>query len=149
MKRTKNLDFEINLLPVISILAVCLSFLLLTSVWVRFGTFNLSQAVGTDAPLSEKSLPSLWIHFENDGTVQISVKDTNVDKNLQFVVIQGRNARPNIGAVERFAKKIKKSIPQLTVALLMPAAQSSYEDMIAVMDSLKKQEISDLGIAPL
>lgn len=150
MKSKANLDFELNLLPVISVLAVCLSFLLLTTVWVEIGTFDLSQAVGTDATDSGKNPPSMWVHFENDGTVQISVKEVEgLSSGLQFVEIKNRKQRSNVQAIAAQAQKIKAAVPNLNVALLLPAPGSSYEDMIQVMDNLKKQNIADIGISPL
>jgi biopolymer transport protein ExbD len=150
MKNKKSLDFEINLLPVLSVLAVCISFLLLTTVWVRVGTFDLSQGFGTEGADSKKNPPSMWVHFDNDGTVQITVKDAaGLKDNLQMTVIRGLGTRTNVKAVETFAKKLKTALPSLNVALIMPAPSSSYEDMIAVMDKLRAQKIGDIGIAPL
>lgn len=149
-KATENLDFELNLLPVISILAVCLSFLLLTTVWVEIGTFDLSQAVGSDSGSAGKNAPSMWVHFENDGTVQISVKEVEgISQNLLYAVIKNQGSRSNIGAIEQHAQKIKSAVPNLNVALLLPAPQSSYEDMIRIMDKLKQVKIADIGISPL
>lgn len=148
--RKKSLDFEINLLPIISILAVCIGFLLLTTVWVQIGTFNLSQAFGTESAGQKKSPPSLWIHFENNGTVQVTVKEVaSLEERLKLSTISGRSSRVNINAVEALAQKIKSKVPDLNTALIMPAPGSSYEDMILVMDRLKKKNINDIGIAPL
>ena len=144
-KGNANLDFELNLLPVISVLAVCLSFLLLTTVWVEIGTFDLSQAVGTDATDSGKNPPSMWVHFENDGTVQVSVKEVDgLSQSLQFIEIKNQGRRSNIRAIELHAEKLKLAVPNLNVALLLPAPGSSYDDMIHVMDKLKKQNITEL-----
>ena len=151
MKKENNLDFEINLLPMISILAVCICFLLLTGVWTHVGTFNLSQAVGTETPLNgEKNPTALWVKFENNGAVLISVKNgKNLDENMKSMMIQARGERVNIYDIDRFAMGVKKEMPGLNVALILPAAKSSYEDMVMVMDHLKKQNISNIGIAPL
>jgi biopolymer transport protein TolR len=151
MKRKKrSLEFHINLLPFIDILTVCIAFLLVAAVMTQVGTFDLSQAVGTSGASASKSQPSMWIHFENNGTVQISLKEASkLDDNLQLRVIQSKGSGANIDEIENFAKNIKAKVPNLNIALLMPAPESSYNDLIQVMDKLKKLEISDIGIAPL
>ena len=52
--QNKDVNFEINLLPVISLLAVCISFLLLTTVWIHIGTLDVKQALG-EATEQEKA----------------------------------------------------------------------------------------------
>ena len=151
MEKEKSLDFEVNLMPMISILAVCICFLLLTGVWVHVGTLNLSQAVGTEVPLGASENPTaLWVRFENDSSVQVSVKNgKDLNENIKVITIQHLDRHVNARDIERFAKNIKVAMPQLNVALILPAANSSYEDIVAVMDRLKKQYITNIGIAPL
>ncbi len=148
--RKKQLDFELNLLPFISVLAVCISFLMLTAVWEHVGSFSLSQAFGTEGAGAKKNPPALWVQFGSDGTVQVSVKEGDqLRESLRFKQLRPVNAKPDLRGIEKFAKKVKSEAPQLNIALLLPAAQSSYEDMITVMDALKQIQIRDIGIAPL
>jgi biopolymer transport protein ExbD len=145
--RKKHLEFELNLLPFISVLAVCISFLLLVSVWTRVGTFNTNQAFGTDGGETAKNPMSLWAKFDNDGSVRLVVNDgKNIEsKNLPDFKI----AHSNLQAVEKYAHLIKSKLPGLTMAMVLPAGDSSYEDIIYVMDKLKKENFSQVGIAPL
>lgn len=148
--KNKNLDFEINLLPFISVLAVCISFLLLTTVWTQIGTFSLSQAFGTDGAGTTKNPPALWVQFENDGSVNISVKEGDqLNDSLKFINLSAKKSRPDIARIVGFVKKVKSALPLVNIALLLPAPTSSYEDVVAVMDSLKRMKINDIGIAPL
>ena len=48
-KNKKDLNFELNLLPVFDILSVCICFLLMTVVWVPVGSMNASQSMGGQA----------------------------------------------------------------------------------------------------
>lgn len=151
-KNKRSLDFEINLLPFISVLAVCISFLLLTAVWVQVGTFSLSQALGTEKSESsdEKNKMTLWIQFENNGSVRVSVKEgEQLKTSLRFAEFNSMSSKSDLRQLEKYVNKVKSASPDLQTALLLPAANSSYEDMVLVMDSLKQHKIRDIGIAPL
>ncbi|NJN23297.1 MAG: hypothetical protein HC810_01375 [Acaryochloridaceae cyanobacterium RL_2_7] len=50
---SKETNFELNLLPVISLLAVCISFLLLTAVWLPIGTLDIKQLTPPPTPAIE------------------------------------------------------------------------------------------------
>lgn len=152
-KNKKSLDFEINLLPFISVLAVCISFLLLSAVWVQVGTFSLSQALGTEAADSKNDnnqKMSLWVQFENDGSVRVSVKEgERLKTSLRYADFASMKSKRSAENFEKFVGRIKQAAPNLRTALILPAANSSYEDMISVMDTLKHKEIIDIGVAPL
>jgi biopolymer transport protein ExbD len=142
----RALDFELNLLPFISVLAVCISFLLLTSVWTKVGTFNLNQAFGTDGAGQVKNPPSLWVKMENDGTLEMKVNEMDsLPARLKLTHINAQNAL----AVESYARALKAAAPQIDVALILPAADSTYDNIVAIMDRLKKQNFNQIGIAPL
>jgi biopolymer transport protein TolR len=147
----KELDFELNLLPVISILAVCISFLLLSAVWMNTGTFDVSQALGTDAQKDgAKEKPTLWITLSNGGSVQLVVKNApELRDSLQMNRLRGQNNHVNLSALASVIEKIKTSSPAMNTALVIPASLTPYEDLIAMMDQLKKQNVADIGIAPL
>ncbi len=145
--KKRHLEFELNLLPFISVLAVCISFLLLVSVWTRIGTFNTDQAFGTDGAETAKNPMSLWAKFDNDGSVRLVVND---GKNLETKGMPDfKIAHSNLIAIEKYAHLIKSKMPGLKMAMVLPAADSSYEDIIFVMDKLKKENFSQVGIAPL
>src|SRR3954466_3769028 len=48
----KSLDAEINLVPFIDLLSVCICFLLMTAVWVQLSTVQVKQSHGTEAGAS-------------------------------------------------------------------------------------------------
>jgi biopolymer transport protein ExbD len=148
MRRTRQpLDFEINLLPIISILAVCISFLLITAVWIHVGAFGVNQAMGSEKSNAEPKA-TLWIEFENDGSIEFKVKEGS-KVSARWLVKGLGNQRSDIARAQEFTARIKKARPELLTALVLPAPESSYQDMIAVMDGLKKEQIKDIGIAPL
>jgi biopolymer transport protein ExbD len=149
--KNKHLDFEINLLPFISILAVCISFLLISAVWLHTGSVSVKQALGTDESIPGKKDSSIWIYFQDNGATQLTVKNNSKLNNslLALSIPALISKKVDVALLEKSIHKIKKADPQIRMALVLPSANSGYEDVVQVMGILKKYNISEVGIAPL
>jgi biopolymer transport protein ExbD len=149
-RRKAEMSFEINLLPMIDILSVCISFLLFSTVWLHIGTFNTRQALGTDGAETAKNPPSMWVQFQANGTIEVLLKDAKkAPRNLDRQVFSSRNGHVDTQGLEQYAAQLKSQVPELDMALVMPQAASPYEDVVAVMDSLRKKDVKQIGISPL
>src|SRR3982751_5213529 len=69
----RSLDAEVNLVPFIDLLSMCICFLLMTAVWVQIGALPVKQSRGTDAAPSATPF-DLDIKLGNSGTVTLAVK---------------------------------------------------------------------------
>ena len=149
MKPSK-VDFEVNLLPIISLLAVCISFLLLTAVWIPLGSLGVKQSVGQESIHSseaEESL-SLWMRFQSDSSVELIIKD----KDLQQV-----GGSETFKLHERSTKSILskwiagyiKRYPQLKNAILAPDRDTSLNSMVELMDLVKEHKGINVGVSPI
>ncbi|MEZ4872070.1 MAG: biopolymer transporter ExbD [Bdellovibrionales bacterium] len=142
----KSIDFEINLLPIISLLAVCISFLLVTAVWVPVGGVEVKQAVGQQT-INEDSSDSLslWLKFSADKKVQVSV----LDSNMQAVVENTSYNTTSKKSIENLIKNLIKSHPQITNAIVAPDRTTSLNSIISIMDLIKSNNLKNVGIAPI
>lgn len=147
--KNKELNFEINLLPVISLLAVCISFLLLTAVWIQIGTLNVKQALGDEPQENQKNPPAVWITFETSGDLILTLKDIEDGSSPKAIRISNINSKVDTESLKEMALSLKQQIPTLNTALILPSSSTRYQDMIGVMDQLRQVEIRDLGVAPL
>lgn len=146
----KDIDFELNLLPVISLLAVCISFLLLTTAWVHIGSMDVSQALGDDKSEEKENPPSVWITFEDSNQISLVLKDAkDSPKTLRSVTLVGTTEGPDWDGVENYAKTLKEQMPDVKTALILPGETTPYSDLIRAMDELKKQDMKNIGITPL
>ncbi len=140
-------NFEINLMPVISLLAVLISFLLLSAVWVNIGSLDLLQGLGNETLDNEENPPSLWAKFEQDGSITLMVKDLPEARNDQ------REKQLSGGAMwtdlEDVLTDYKTSFPDMKTALVLPSENSNYANVIKTLDILKRSGWEHLGIAPL
>jgi biopolymer transport protein TolR len=148
-KRHKHLDFEINLIPCIDLLSVCICFLLLTAVWLSVGTMTVKQAVGGQAASETAKKPTVWVNMAGDGGVTFDVRDSRVPANLAKTHVDGQAGKPNLASIAAIVQKLKASEPLLNTALIQPQAASMYEDIIDLMDQFKKSGVIDLGVSPL
>ncbi len=149
-KHGKHLDFEINLIPCIDLLSVCICFLLLTAVWLNVGSMNVKQAVGGQPASETVKKPVLWVFMGPAGELNFNVQDSaKIPAKLTKLKLAGVDGKANIPELEKLLGDMTSVEPNLRTALIQPQAQSSYEDIIGLMDEFKKKGLVDLGVAPL
>ncbi|MEN0057363.1 MAG: biopolymer transporter ExbD [Bdellovibrio sp.] len=144
----KELNFEINILPILDILSVLICFLLLTAVWIQIGTLDTKQAIGDNSTAGAKNPPSLWITVNSQGAVQLSLRDVPGSKNYEEN-IQGAGRKVNLQALEQKLQGLRSKWPDLKTGIVRPEAQASYGDVIRIMDKLKQFQFEGVGLSPL
>lgn len=146
----KNLDFEINLIPFIDLLSVCICFLLITAVWLNVGSMDVKQAVGGQAQEDTKKSPLMWVRLTQKGDVDIEVQQSSAVPAAMRKIRVGHSAdQVDYEGLVATVEKLKKMEPGLNTALIQPTAVTVYEQIIDVMDSLRKSGLNDLGVSPL
>ncbi len=149
MRHKKHLDFELNLVPFIDLLSVCICFLLMTAVWTQVGSMDTKQAVGGQPASETEKKPTVWVNFVDQGAMDLEFKDSRVAKNIAHVKVEGVEGKPNWDKFETILKQARSQEPALTTALIRPQAASVYEDLIDLMDRFKKEGVINLGVSPL
>lgn len=147
----KELNFELDLLPFISMLSCCICFLMLTAVWTSIGSVNVDQGLGQESSRANQSASSLWVTVGQDGSVELSVKDAPQMPAAynKISVYPGSQGKIDISQIEKIAAQMNQKLPDLKTALIMPKAKVAYGDVITLIDRLKKHNISEVGIAPI
>jgi len=149
-KNKKDLNFELNLLPVFDILSVCICFLLMTVVWVQVGSMNATQSMGGQAKTDKANPPAIWAYLNPGGHVVLDFKDVprlgSIPKEMSFPGIKGL---VNWSAVNSAIYTLERQEPDLRTALIMPSSKIEYAEIIQLMDQMKKFGIKDVGISPL
>ncbi|MCB0366180.1 MAG: biopolymer transporter ExbD [Bdellovibrionaceae bacterium] len=150
-RRDKNLDSEIDLVAFISLLSVCICFLLLTVVWVQVGSLQVKQAVGGQAAEDTKKEPALWTLIKPDGNLELRLENapSKVARKFGSQVIKNQDGKPNLESLKESASLLKSELPEINMALVRPESKSAYGDVIQLMDALKGVGYNNLGVAPL
>ncbi|MFS4460345.1 ExbD/TolR family protein [Bdellovibrio sp. HCB2-146] len=144
----KDLNFDINILPILDILSVLICFLLLTAVFVQIGTIDTRQAIADNSVSGEKNPPSLWLTVKSDGGLTLSLRDLPGAKKFEESI--SRSAKGvNWENLEARLQALRNKWPDLKTGVVLPEAQSSYGDVIRVMDKLKQFNFEGVGISPL
>lgn len=144
----KELNFELNILPVLDILSVLICFLLLTAVWVQMGSIDTKQALGDNAISGAKNPPSLWVTLQKDGTVELSLRDVPQAKNLEHRVPKTAQG-VNWESLDSKIQALRNQWPDLKTSIVRPEARAAYGDVIKIMDQLKKNQFDGVGLSPL
>jgi biopolymer transport protein TolR len=148
--RKKNMNFELNLIPFIDVLSVCICFLLVTAVFMNLGAFHVNQAVGTSKSDSQKPKGSLTVSMGDKGAVRIEAKDVKgLPASQSLVNFAGDNGRVNSKQIELWITSFAARFTDVKTVLLMPNPTSKYDDLIQLMAQFKKSSIDEIGVAPL
>ena len=130
----------------ISLLAVCISFLLITAVWVQLGSSDISQALGSEGK-DDKSALIMEARFGNNGDLDLSVLQG--DKRISSTKIKMNGRKLNPSSLNKRLGWLKQKYPKISTGIVLPAANSSLEDIITTVDVIRGNRISDVGVAPL
>lgn len=148
--RKKHLDFELNLVPFIDLLSVCICFLLITAVWLNIGSLNVKQAVGGQSQAETEKKPTMWVFISENGDLNLDVKSGGrLPAALLKTKIANEAGHFNLTGLAQLLAQMKAVEPSLRTALIQPKAQTSYEDIVDLMDQFKKAGLADLGVVPL
>jgi len=145
----RHLDFELNLIPFIDLLSVCICFLLMTAVWTQVGSIDAKQAVGGQPVAETEKKPTLWVALQAEGALALELKDSVAGKKYSKLSVPGKDGKPDWDHFDAVMKEMRQIDSGLTTALIQPLAGSLYEDIIDVMDRCKKQGVVSLGVSPL
>jgi biopolymer transport protein TolR len=144
----KDLNFDLNIMPILDILSVLITFLLLTAVWVDLSSVDMKQAVGDNSLSGATNPPSIWAEVSKDGNVRFSLRDIKEKMKLEY------NVAGSAGAIDwknvsSTIQMVKAKLPDLKTGIIRPEAHTNYGEVIQLMDQMKKQNITDLGLSPL
>ena len=153
----KSLDAEINLVPFIDLLSVCICFLLMTAVWTQIGSVQVKQSHGTaaGAPAGPYELD---LKFSGPAAFQVSIK--RGAKTVKQAAIKGEDLNANLQALDaqlkqwlevlrKGAKTPEEAKSLISAAMVTPKTGVPYGTLVAAMDVLRDNEISNLGVVPV
>jgi biopolymer transport protein ExbD len=129
----KPLDTAINLVPFIDLMAVTISFLIMTAVWTQIGRLQVSQAGG---PSTEEPPPE-----QTTKTVQLTLAITPEELRLTadqsqevFPLTRDSNGKIDlIKLTERF-KQLKTDFPDTSAITLQTDDKVRYEVLVRIID---------------
>ena len=141
----KSVDAELNLIPFIDLLSVCILFLLMTAVWVQISKMSALTQPGGQNTVANSSVTQLNEERENrDWEVLVrtsGVQDMQNGRSLGTFSVEAAKAR-----IAELNEQYLKSKTDVKISL-RAADDVLYEDMIQVLDALFTQNLLDVSIA--
>lgn len=143
-----DLDNELDLVSFISILSLCICFLLVSVIWIQVGSMSVEQAVGGGVAGAPRA--SFQTDVLENGSVKIVLKNVSgVKRALRRKKIEAVDGKINDLELKAYIDKVREKVPGMDTALIQPTANTNYEKIINVMDVYRQAKVSDLGIVPL
>ncbi len=141
----KDLNVELNLLPVFDILSVCICFLLMTVVWVEVRSIETKQTFGTQSAAESLKGSSLWLRIDQNNNLSITFKNKNGSDKIKSV--PQKNGQIDFeNAKKTFAEA---ALDQVTSTQILPSKSTRYEQVIHLMDLAKQAGIINIGLSPI
>ena len=141
----KALDAAINLVPFIDLMAVTISFLIMTAVWAQIGRLQVSQQAN-GAPGDATAEPPLAIILLITGQqLQLAVGGVANDP-IPFA----RDARGRLELQKLKARlsELKASRPEAVAITLKTEDSVRYDDLVRVIDECIGDGLSAVQVSP-
>lgn len=143
----KELNFDLNLMPIIDILTVCICFLLMTVVWLDVASLKSTQALGASGPEQAPKKATLWVRSYDQNVIELELVGSAKLNGKTRIAAKGSDT--DWDQLNLKLLKIKKALPDLQTSIVVPHANLEYEKLIHVMEGIRKSGIRDVGIAPM
>ena len=138
----KEVAVELNLVPFIDLMSVCIIFLLITAVWTQISMIQLGSSVyakKTEAESLKEAPPYAHIVFK----VNVLESGFNVSVDRERFEIPLNNEK----ALLKKIKEIKGIYPEKNDVVVASRDKVKYEYLIAAMDALLNGGFPEISIA--
>ena len=153
----KDLNFELNLLPVFDILSVCICFLLMTVVWVEVRSLETKQVIGSQGLAETETKESLWISLDQENNLTLNLQSPkklqdntsspSTSASRKSYSLMATKGQIDWNKVSLYLKSIANN--KIEIAQLLPTKKTKYDEIIKLMDLLKQNGFKDIGLSPI
>ena len=129
----KPLDTAINLVPFIDLMAVTISFLIMTAVWTQIGRLQVSNSGGPSDPNKEeeqqKTVPLILLLTEKE--LRLTAGGSAFDP---MPITRDAKGRIDLTKLTTKIKELKVQLPDQSAITLQTEDTVRYEDLVRVID---------------
>lgn len=160
----RGLNPEVNLVPFIDLLSVCICFLLVSAVWLQVGSVQVKQTLGTVAPDNPPEMLDLTVTFVEPFAARFELQkkgntvqswDVRTSTQVDFIKAAGDQFDAHVAQLPQLAgQPLAAGAPPPAAkdvvgsATLVPVKNVPYRSLIMAMDVLRKREIVNLAVTP-
>ena len=142
----KNIAVELNLVPFIDLMSVCIIFLLITAVWTQISMIQLGSSLyAKKTEAASLTEPPAYANIPFRVNVLETGFDILIGKERINIPLQGR--KYNEKALLKQIKKIKEIYPEKMDAIVASRDRVKYEYVVGAMDALLNGGFPEVVIA--
>jgi biopolymer transport protein TolR len=143
----KPLDAAINLVPFIDLMAVTISFLIMTAVWTQIGRLQVSQSGGPSDPNKEeettKTVPLVLLITEKE--LRLTAGGSAFDP---IPLIRDGKNHLDLTKLNAKIKELKVQLPDQSSITLSTEDAVRYEDLVKVIDECIGSGLPNISVQP-
>ena len=148
LRRSKEEDPDINMIPIMNMFMVLIPFLLMSASFFHIKAINTSVPVHADTPaktaqLKEKIKITVVLEIKENQMIISALSDIPNDLSLSGMeTVIPKTAGSEISVAELVAqlRKLKNSYPDSDTMILIPDDDISYREIIRAMDCARSYE---------
>ncbi|MBX5483978.1 MAG: biopolymer transporter ExbD [Myxococcaceae bacterium] len=128
----KPLDTPINLVPFIDLMAVTISFLIMTAVWTQIGRLQVSSSGGPTAEEQEdtkKTVPLTLLITDRE--LKLTAGGTAFDP---IPIVRDSNQKIDLTKLVEKLKELKTQLPDQQNITIQAEDSVRYDDLVRVID---------------
>ncbi|MBI3182809.1 MAG: biopolymer transporter ExbD [Myxococcales bacterium] len=131
--KKKPLDTTINLVPFIDLMAVTISFLIMTAVWTQIGRLQVAQSGGPPDPNKEqeeqKTVPLILLITDKE--LRLTAGGSAFDP---MPMIRDSKGKLDLNKLTGKIKELKTQLPDQSQITLQTEDAVRYEDLVRIID---------------
>ncbi len=142
----KPLDTAINLVPFIDLMAVTISFLLMTAVWTQIGRLQVSQSGGPTAEQEQKpdEMPPVNLLI-TDKALKLTMGGTVFD---EITFERSEKGKLKLEKLFQHFEKIHAQYPEQGAITLQTEDGVRYEDLVTIIDECVGHNFKGVAVSP-
>ena len=142
----KPLDTAINLVPFIDLMAVTITFLIMTAVWTQIGRLQVSQQGNSsdDQPPPDQIPPITLLVTEKE--LKLTVGGSPADP-IPVTRVSGGD-KIDLAKLAGKLKEAKTLVPQQTAITLQTEDAVKYDDLVSIIDECIGSEFPSVTVSP-
>jgi len=141
----KPLDTAINLVPFIDLMAVTISFLIMTAVWTQIGRLQVSQSGATSGADEQDENQVAVTLVVTDKELKLQAGPTVFDP---IPVTRDDKNRIDLTRLGEKIKELKGQLPTEPTAITVQTEDSvRYEDLVRIIDECKGLGLENVSLA--
>lgn len=141
----RGATFDVNLVPFIDLMSVCIIFLLITAVWTQVSMIQIGSSIyGKKSSDNEVKPPP-----RADIVFRLDVKESgyNVVVGRESVLLPKIAGQYDQEGLVKELKKVKELYPEKVDSIITVADELPYETLVNGMDALLTAGFPEIGIA--